>query len=93
MGHTKGEVALPLPVLDQASGGAGSAGTGGAGLSTKDKVHMLEGAIVTWTKQIKGVLRQEPEQMLKGGAHPTPDAEILFWRTKASHLNAIFDQL
>ena len=56
-------------------------------------MHLLEGAVITWTKQIKNVLKQDPEGLLKQGMHPTPDVEIEFWKTKASNLNAIFDQL
>lgn len=54
---------------------------------------MVVGAIVTWTKQIRSVLKQDPEYQLKQGLHPTPDVEIEFWRNKAANLNSIFDQL
>ena len=27
----------------------------------KDKAHVFEGSIITWTKQIKNVLKLEPE--------------------------------
>lgn len=50
-------------------------------------------AVITWTKQVKAVLRQDPESLLKMGLHPTPDQEIQFWRNKAANLNSIFDQL
>lgn len=53
----------------------------------------MTGAIITWTKQIRSVLKMDPEQQLKQGLHPTPDVEIEFWRNKAANLNSIFDQL
>jgi len=53
----------------------------------------LEGAIITWTKQIRNVLKQDSESQLKQGMHPTPDVEIEFWKNKAANLNSIFDQL
>jgi len=84
VGQTRGETCLPLPPLDASMA---------AHMGSKDRVHLLEGAVITWTKQIKGVLRQDPEGLLKAGAHPTPDAEVDFWRTKAGNLNAIFAQL
>lgn len=62
-------------------------------LPPQDRVHLLEGAVITWTKQIKNVLKQDPESLLKAGLHPTPDVEIEFWRSKAGNLNAIFEQL
>jgi len=30
-------------------------------------VHVLETAVVAWTRQIKDVLRLDPETVLKGG--------------------------
>jgi len=85
VGHTKGETTLPLPPIE--------AGAASATLTVKDKVHLLEGAVVTWTKQIKRVLKMDPEAPLKRGEHPSPDVELDFWRTKASALNTVFRQL
>lgn len=84
VGLTKGETCLPLPPLDASVASA---------LTTKDRIHLLEGAVITWTKQIKNVLKADPESLLKAGLHPTPDSEIDFWKVKAANLNAIFDQL
>lgn len=82
VGATKGQTCLPLPPLVNQSQAM-----------LKNRISMLEGAIVTWTKQIKNVLKQDPEEILKKGLRPTPDAEIAFWKAKAANLNAIFDQL
>ena len=89
LGSTRGMTCLPLPPQES---GAGVAGAGSAG-SSKDRIHLLEGAVITWTKQIKNVLKQDPESMLKQGLHPTPDVEIAFWKSKAENLNSIFEQL
>lgn len=70
-GQIKGETRLPMPPMD----------VGGAS-SGKNRISLLEGAIVTWTKQIKSVLKQDSESQLKQGMHPTPDVEIDFWRSK-----------
>jgi dynein heavy chain len=83
VGSTKGKTCLPLPP-DVA---------GGSGGDTKERIHLLEGAVITWTKQIKNVLKLEPDGLLKQGLHPTPDMEIEFWKSKAANLNAVFDQL
>ena len=82
-GQIKGETRLPMPPLDLTTGQ--SAG--------KNRISLLEGAIITWTKQIRSVLKQDPEFQLKSGMHPTPDVEIEFWRNKAGNLNSIFEQL
>lgn len=78
---TKGETCLPLPPIDDTINPANV------------KVSLLETSIVIWTKQIKSVLKQDPEDLLKQGKHPTPDAELDFWKLKATNLNSIFDQL
>lgn len=59
----------------------------------KDKAHVFESSIITWTKQIKNVLRLEPEQALKNGNNPGPLVELKFWENKAANLNSIKSQL
>ncbi|RYY38440.1 hypothetical protein EON62_00430 [archaeon] len=44
VGQTRGETCLPLPPLDASTA---------AHISSKDRIHLLEGAVITWTKQIK----------------------------------------
>ena len=66
--------------------------SGGPGTG-KNRISLLEGAIITWTKQIRSVLKQDPEFQLKQGLHPTPDVEIEFWKNKAGNLNSISEQL
>jgi dynein heavy chain, axonemal len=58
-----------------------------------DQVHILESCVVTWTKQIKNVLKLDPDELLKKGEHPGPDVELAFWTERAANLNAIHDQL
>ena len=83
-GQVKGQTRLPMPPTD-----------GGNAVISKDQVPLalLESTILTWTKQIKGILKQDPESNFKTGAHPTPDAEIEFWKNKSKSLNSIFEQL
>ncbi|CAM9724126.1 unnamed protein product, partial [Phaeothamnion confervicola] len=81
-GQIRGETRLPMPPLDLSSMA-----------SVKNRISLLEGAIITWTKQIKGVLKQDSESQLKQGMHPTPDVEMEFWKHKANNLNSIFEQL
>jgi dynein heavy chain len=56
-------------------------------------IHVLESALILWTKQIKNVLRLDPEYLFMNNAHPGPLDEVEFWKSKARHLNSIFDQL
>jgi len=83
-GQIKGETRLPMPPLD---------GEYGVVTACKNRIALLEGAIITWTRQIKNILKQDPESRLKLGFHPTPDVEIEFWKNKSSNLNSIFEQL
>ena len=81
-GLLKGETLLPLPQKEAADSG-----------DSKDRVHVLEGAVITWTKQIRNVLSQDPEKPLKDGENPEPLTELRFWTSKTQNLNAIYTQL
>jgi dynein heavy chain len=48
IGQVKGRTLLPLPPIDVASNEK---------TSSKDKAQLLEGALVTWSRQIKTVLK------------------------------------
>lgn len=84
IGQVDGKTMLPLPPKDVSSKEQPS---------SKDKAHILEGAIITWTKQIKNVLKQDPESAFKEGRHPDPTEELAFWKHKSSNLNSICEQL
>ncbi|KAF1787123.1 Dynein heavy chain [Phytophthora cactorum] len=60
----------------------------------KDQVHSLEGCLITWTKQIKNILKQDPEALLnqRDHTHQGPMEELHFWAAKAKNLNSIFAQ-
>ena len=62
-------------------------------ISHKDRVHQLESCLITWTKQIKSVLKREPEQLLSDPTNPGPLEELDFWKSKSDNLNSIFTQL
>ena len=81
IGQIKGRTLLPLPANDV---------TASATTSSKDKAVLLETAIVHWTKQIKQVLKRDPEMALKNGKHPDPLTEIEFWKDQSTDLNAIY---
>jgi dynein heavy chain len=59
----------------------------------KDRVHVLETSVVTWTMQIKNVLKTQPEAALAGGENPGPLVGLLFWEEKAANLSSIREQL
>ncbi len=81
-GHLKGETRLPMPPINN-----------GSDSQDKNPISILEGAAITWTKQIKSVLKQDPENQNKWGVNPTPDSEIKYWNTRAANINSIYDQL
>ena len=64
----------------------------------KQKLSMLEGAVITWITQIKDVIRESPDDQrvdeIDGSIeHLTPDYEVNFWARRASHLNEVWDQI
>ena len=85
IGQINGRTLLPMPPID--------ASTGEALGKDKDKVHVLESAVVIWTRQIKNVLKLDAEAALKSLKNPGPMVELEFWHTKAQSLNSIFEQL
>ncbi|KAG9412939.1 hypothetical protein AC1031_015955 [Aphanomyces cochlioides] len=86
LGQTKGETCLPLPPETK---------TSTEEVKLKDQVHVLEGCLITWTKQIKNILKLDPEMLLntQDKHNPGPSEENRFWISKARNLNSIFDQL
>ena len=101
-GHVRGVTCLPLP----SSGGPKNEETSMAIEPSKaqsgtleekaeefQQIHALEGAIITWTKQIKNVLKKDSESVFQAHQDPGPTLEVEFWVSKASNLNGIFDQL
>jgi len=84
MGLTRGKTMLPLPSKKLIQSET---------TPNKDKAHVYESSIITWTKQIKNVLKLEPEQALKAGNNPGPLTELDFWKHKAENLDSIFAQL
>lgn len=89
LGNIKGQTLLPLP--PSATVPVPSAEPS---LKDQDKIHILESAIVTWTKQIKAVLKSDPDAPLKvAGQYPGPMAEVNFWGERAANLNSIHEQL
>lgn len=84
IGQVKGRTLLPLPASDI---------TSDENKSNKDKAHILEASIITWTRQIKNVLKQDPESALKAGNNPGPQTELDFWNNKKDNLNSIHSQL
>ena len=57
IGQVQGKTLLPLPPVELSSADRAS--------KDKERVHVLETAVVTWTRQIKNVLKTEPEQAAK----------------------------
>ncbi|KAK9808985.1 hypothetical protein WJX72_007373 [[Myrmecia] bisecta] len=88
IGQTKGQTLLPLPPSDPAAPAPEDP------IKDKDKIHILESAVVTWTRQIKNVLKADPEAALKeAGVYPGPLTELDFWTERAANLNSIHQQL
>ena len=84
VGHTKGKTLLPLPPTESKED---------KGMRDKDRIHVLESAVIIWTRQIKNVLKNDPEAALKDGANPGPLVELEFWTNQAADLNSIHEQL
>jgi len=85
VGQSKGQTLLPYPppeAFDEDN------------LPEKDRVHLLETAIIQWAEKIQDVLSSDPESLMKQqGLRPDPLVEIQFWTDKASDLSSLHEQL
>ncbi|CAC5422117.1 DNAH [Mytilus coruscus] len=88
-GQTKGKTLLPLPV------GAEKIEQVDEQKIESDRllIHSIESMVIDWTHQIRDVLKRDSAQPLLEGLNPTPFVEIEFWKTKATNLECIYDQL
>ena len=89
IGQIQGKTLLPLPPVELSSVDRAS--------KDKERVHVLETAVVTWTSQIKSVLKNDPEAALAAamakGEYPGPKFGLEFWQHKEANLRLITQQL
>eukprot|EP00854_Cymbomonas_tetramitiformis_P010886 gene10886-12881_t len=90
VGQTKGKTLLPLPPSE---GGGDEGNAKKPNAKDKKHIHVLESAVVTWTNQIKNVLKTDPEGALQAGEDPGPLTELEFWTGKSANLHSIYEQL
>jgi dynein heavy chain len=84
-GQSQGKTVLPLPPAQMLVADP-------SGYGSKDRIHVLETAVVTWTVQIKNVLKMDPEHVLAAG-NPGPLVGLEFWAAKATNLESMMQQL
>jgi len=90
VGQTQGKTLLPLPPRDA----KWEEGTGERSVKDKERVHVLESSVVTWTQQIKNVLRREPPSFIQPGNRETGTAaEFVYWKGRCEDLSFIDEQL
>jgi len=87
LGQSMGQTLLPQPPANMLVAEKDRASR------DKDRVHVLETAVVTWTNQIKAVLKTEPEGVLNADGFPGPLQGVEFWTEKANNLARILQQL
>jgi dynein heavy chain len=56
----------------------------------RERVHILETAVILWSKQIEAVLKTDPQDVIDQGGFPTPLVELDFWKTKAADLRSLY---
>ncbi|KAK9822882.1 hypothetical protein WJX74_000347 [Apatococcus lobatus] len=96
IGQTKGQTLLPLPATNEEADRKMAGNTAAVpGLNkNKDALHLLENAVVTWTRQIKGALKATPQSAAaESGVRLGPLQELQFWQERAQDLNSVSAQL
>ena len=92
IGQTKGKTVLALPPSDMLATSSAS-GKASQDKQDKDRVHVLESAVVLWTERIVTALARDPESVFANDNHPGPLAGVDFWVSKLNDLGDISDQL
>ena len=91
VGQTQGKTLLPLPPRDPNQKEGADARTV---MADKDRIQVLESCVVTWTQQIKTVLRQEPPTFICPGDITTGTmSEFNFWSSRNKDLTCIHEQV
>ena len=94
IGQTKGKTLLPLPPsTGDSSASKGAMASGERDRQDKDRVHVLETAVVQWTERINTALSKNPESVFANGEHPGPLVGVQFWQAKMDDLGDILSQL
>ncbi|XP_076457719.1 uncharacterized protein LOC143291635 isoform X3 [Babylonia areolata] len=88
-GHVEGRIVLNLPSIEVLAEVAATPSRRAAVL------HVLETTVIGWIKQIRGVLRHDPQSdlALQAGAEPGPLDEVQMWEKHLSRLRSINKQL
>lgn len=81
LSQIQGRTRLPIPTIDESR------------LNDKETIHSVEGAVVTWSRQIREVLKASLEGQLKNMKCPGPMVELQYWEDRAANLNGIQEQL
>lgn len=59
----------------------------------RNLIHIVEGIVIDWSRQIHDVLKKNSAQPLLEGKNPGPLVEIEFWDARRADLESIADQL
>lgn len=86
IGQTRGKTLLALPPGEMLGGQAKDR-------QDKDRVHILESAVVMWTERINMALSRNAESVFASDQHPGPAACLEFWNQKMGDLGEILEQL
>jgi dynein heavy chain len=86
IGQTRGKTLLALPPGEML-GGANK------DRQDKDRVHILESAVVMWTERINMALSRNSDSVFANNQNPGPAACLEFWTSKMIDLGEILEQL
>ena len=88
IGQTRGKTLLALPPTEMLNSSSGAKSG-----QDKDRVHILESAVVMWTERINTALSRNPESVFANNQNPGPLACTDFWNQKMVDLGEILEQL
>jgi len=83
-GQSKGHTVLPQPPPEAFND---------EDLPEKERMHLLETCVVSWTEKIQSSLSTSPESDQLPGVYPDPLVEVEFWDAKTKDLSRLYQQL
>nr|XP_015213314.1 PREDICTED: dynein heavy chain 11, axonemal [Lepisosteus oculatus] len=92
-GQRSGRTTLPIPAATARIGGAQPDSGNVRDYRDRTVIHATESMVISWTHQIRDVLKEDSAGLLLEGFNPGPSAELDFWSSRRENLLSIHTQL
>ncbi|KAG5856708.1 hypothetical protein ANANG_G00010770 [Anguilla anguilla] len=92
-GRFFGKTVLPIPAVTSRIEGNPQTSVNMQDSYDRTMVHAIETMVISWTHQIREVLKEDSARLLLKGLDPGPSAELDFWKSRKENMQSIYEQL